>query len=309
MTILRPIGIDNDSETYEMSFINFEKIGDIGVMEPSYIFISALLNKFTSNVHWLFFIYCTIGLCAKFKAIRELTPQIFLAIALYIGNIYILHEYTQIRAGVASGFLLLAIKPLGDGKKVIAAIYISIALLFHYSSIVMFPLLFLSSKKISKKWKIALWLIVPTGYLVHFLNLGIGTIPIPYISEKLSAYQELKNQGFIDEVNVFNLVFIIKIAIFYYLLYFYNTIQFESKYVSIMLKIMALSLFSFPAFSSLPVLSFRISELFGTVEFVLFTYIFYTVKPYWTGKAIVCLIALSLFSINAFYNGILHFDI
>ena len=49
MAILRPIGIDNDSETYEMSFLNFEKIGDIGVMEPSYIFISALLNKFTSK--------------------------------------------------------------------------------------------------------------------------------------------------------------------------------------------------------------------------------------------------------------------
>lgn len=86
----------------------------------------------------------------------------------------------------------------------------------------------------------------------------------------------------------------------------YDLIKEHNKYLPLMIKLMALSLFSFTALSSLPVLAFRISELYGIVEIILFTNIFYTVQPKLLAKIIVITISITLFCISVFYNGIIQ---
>ena len=44
-------------------------------------------------------------------------------------------------------------------------------------------------------------------------------LPIPYIEEKMEIYRSLQEQGLWDEINVFNLVFLVKIVITYFLLW------------------------------------------------------------------------------------------
>ena len=122
----------------------------------------------------------------------------------------------------------------------------------------------------------------------------------------MEMYQDLKDQGFFDEINVFNLVFLVNIAIYLYLLYMYDIIKEHSPYLSIILKMMGLSVFCFVALSSLPVLAFRVSELYGIVEIVLFTNIYYTIRPAWLSKSVVMAIGVVLFCINVFYNEILQ---
>ncbi len=96
-----------------------------------------------------------------------------------------------------------------------------------------------------------------------------------------------------------------KIVIYFYLILMYDTIKPYCPHLPIMLKIMGLSLASFTAFSFLPVFAFRASELYGVVEILLFSYVFYTVKPDWLGKTLVVLISISLYAINVFYNDII----
>lgn len=86
----------------------------------------------------------------------------------------------------------------------------------------------------------------------------------------------------------------------------YDLIKDHNFYFPIMIKMMGLSIFSFAALSSLPVLAFRVSELYGIVEIVLFTNIYYTIKPEWVSRCIVMFIGITLFCINVFYNKLLQ---
>lgn len=305
---LKPIGIDNDSDTYEIYFLHWDEPIFSFLVEPSFLLLSQLLNHITHNVHWIFLFYATIGLTLKFQAIRKLTPLVFLAVTVYISNYYILHELTQLRACIASGMLLLSIKPIAENRRKRATLYMLIAMLFHYSSAALFPLLLLNNKDMHMRQRIIWALIIPLGYVFWFTGISIGDIPIPYIAEKLNAYKELQEEGLFDAVNVCNLVYLVKIAIYFFILYFYDTISANCKYLALLLKIEGLSLFCFSSLSAIPILAFRISELYGIVEVVLFTGISYTVSPKWIGKLTVIIIALALFAINIFYNDILHFS-
>ena len=54
----------------------------------------------------------------------------------------------------------------------------------------------------------------------------------------------------------------------------YDIIKEHNPYFPIMIKMMGLSIFSFVTLSALPVLAFRISEIYGIVEIILFTNIY-----------------------------------
>ena len=164
----------------------------------------------------------------------------------------------------------------------------------------------MSNKDFSFKEKYFWSGLVIAGYGFYFLHIGLATLPIPYIADKLQAYEELKQEGFIDEVNVFNIVFLVKIAIFCYIMYFYDIIKKQNDYLPFMIKMESISLFSFTALSTLPVLSFRVSELFGIVEIILYTNILYTIRPNLFGKIISLTIGFILMFIAIYYNKLIQ---
>lgn len=305
IAVVKPIGMDNDSLNYENYYFNFDNPLFEEVIEPTYRTISKFCYYTFHDFRSVLLIYALLGLTIKFVAFKKLSQQLFLVVAIYISNYYILHEFTQIRAGVASGLLLLAIKPLCDRKYGLSLLLILIAFFFHTSSAILLVLFFISNKDLSKRSRILWSLLIPLGYVFYFMKFKIDAIPLPYIGDKLAAYQELLDKGVLDEINVFNLVFLTRIAIYFFLLFFYDTLKEHNPYFNIMLKVYGISLFSFPAFSAIPVFSFRISELFGVVEIILFSNICYSMRPLWAGKLTVITIAVTLFCINVFYNNIL----
>lgn len=308
MAAFRPLGIDNDSETYDMYFANYDTPLYEGFVEFSFLFLAEIFYNTFGDVHSIFLFYALFGVSLKFVAIRRLTPLAFLAVAIYLGHYYILHELTQIRAGIASGFFLLSIKPLAEGRRLAAAAYMAAALFFHYSSAVLFPLLLLSNKEMTQKVRLCWASIVPVGFLMYFLHLGISTIPLPFIGEKLELYDMLKEEGTFDEINVFNAVFLVKNVMFLYFLYMYDTVKSENPYFPLMLKIMGLSIFSYLALSSIPIVAMRVSELLGIVDIILFTCLYYTVRPSWLSRAMVLSISLVYLYLNLFHEPILKID-
>lgn len=253
--------------------------GDHELIEVSFIFFSYLSYWILGNALVLFIIYAFIGVSLKFVAIKQLSNLWFLSIIIYLGNFYILQEMTQIRVGVATGFFLLSIKPIyeRDWKKFL--LFFGFAFLFHYSALIMLPLWFLPSK--SNK----IWLIVsiPIAYVIYFLGVDLFSIsiPIPAIQEKLDIYNSLQGLGtdWMDEINVFNLVFLVKVVIFYFLLWKYDTIAKHNKYFPILMRVYCLSLFVFPALGAFPVAAFRVSEFYGIVEIILYPLLIYSTKP------------------------------
>lgn len=291
---LKPVGFDNDSDVYENLFNSAEKPSASILVEYSFIWISTLLKNIYDDIHIVFLFYALIAVSIKFYAIQKLTPLVSLALIIYIGNFYLLHDCIQIRASVASAFFLLSIKPFSEGRKWIGAIWLLIALFFHYSALMLFIVLFLSNKPLSFTWRIALACLVPIGMLFFVMHIDLITsLPIPYIQEKVSTYEELKNKGIFDEISLFNVLVWMRIVVFLYALFFYDTIVAYCKYLPLILKIMGISIFSFFALSSIPILSERVNEMFGIVEILLFPCIYYTIKPENAAKALVCSIAIA----------------
>lgn len=304
----KEVGFDNDSENYEYFYQHYDDPYLLLGVEYSFILLSRFFSHFTDDVHIMFLFYSGIGIILKMSAIKKLSELWFLPLLVYLGNYYILHDLTQIRTSIVSGLFLLSIIPLAEGKKKQAALIMAVGCVFHYSALALFPALLLNNKEMSRKERILWALLVPAGYVLYFLKVSLlSEIPIPYIGDKLETYQELSESGILgDEINVFNAVFIVTWLTFLYLLLYHDIVIKHNKYLPLMLKLTGISVFSFSAFSFLPVLAFRISELYGIVEIIIFANIYYTIKPEWLAKTFVGIVGFTLFFVNAFYAEILH---
>jgi len=296
----KPLGIDNDGLGYEYMFSLCDNPSSTLAIEFTFTYISKLVHLISSDVHNLFLIYAAIGVIIKMLAFKKLFPLFFLPLSIYISHIFILHDFTQIRAAIASALLLYSIPFLYNRNKRTCLIIYSIAVCFHYSALLFFFLLFISNN-ISYKEKILLLSIIPIGFAFYFIKMNfLGYIP--FFGEKIETYQKLTEQGIGAEINPFNMVYLVRIAIYYYCFIFYDTIKENVKYIPILLKIMGISIFSFTFFSFMPVMSFRISELFSIVDIIVFSSIYFTIKQKNIATAIVAAICFSLFFIDIFYN-------
>jgi hypothetical protein len=304
----KPIGCDNDSINYEYSFKNYDAKEVILNFEFSYRWLCSIISKISNSVRPIFIIYAIIGVSVKMCAFRKYSEMWFLCVVIYLGYYYLLHDLTQIRASIASGIFLLSIKSLAEGKKWQYFFMICIALFFHYSSLLLFPLLLINNKGLTNLKKYILALFVPIGYIIYFLHVNlVATIPLPYISDKIEIYQILSERGIMgDEINVFNMVFLVEILVYLFLLLKYDLIIEYNKYLPIMIKIMGLSIFSFLIFATLPVLAFRMYELYGIVNIILFTNIYYVIQPRLLSKSLIIVMAIILLCITIFYTDLIH---
>lgn len=300
----RPEDFDHDRSSYVKLFIS----GDFDItMEFTIVFISSLVKLLSADVVFLFLIYALLALTMEAKAICKLTDLVFLSLLIYLSNYYLLHGMNQIRAGVAAGFFLYALYYLGMGERKKYFLYVLCATCFHYTAGILFFLAFLSNKPF-KRWQYFLWGgIIPACYIFYFFKMNVFLIlPIPYIEEKVEIYRQLQNEGKWDEINVFNMVFLMKIFITYFLLWKNELISYYNAFVVLLLKVQIMSLASFVLFYDLPVLSFRLSELLGVVEVILYPLIFYTIKPVFVSRNLVFVMALVFLCIGIFYNQIVY---
>ncbi|MEG1728358.1 MAG: EpsG family protein [Bacteroidaceae bacterium] len=297
----RPIGIDNDSLSYVQSYQH-----PTGFLEISFLFISDLVRFIFNDVRALFVIYALLGVIIKVYAIDKLTNLLFLSMAVYVSNFFILHEMTQIRVGVAAGLFLLSLKFIYDQKKKMAVFSILGAFLFHYSAVTLLPFLFMRTGSLNRIERFICIFIIPIAYLFSFTGLDLlSSIPIPYIQQKLTAYKEIMDMGLGDTVNIFSLLFLMKVILYYLLLWKESIVRESDERISMFLRVEVASLASLILFSSIPVISFRLNELYGVVEICLFPLLFYIIKPYWISMLIVMTLSFIMFFLNVFYIGLL----
>ncbi len=306
---LREVGFDRDSGNYEYSFLHYDDPVLEYTIEHSFRLLSHFFRYLTDDVHSIFLFYAVIGVSLKMFAFRKLMPQLwFLPVAVYLGYYYILHDLTQMRSSIVSGLTLCAIPLIYQGRRTAAFWLLAVGCVFHYSAVALLPVLFLGSNNMEERERWFWVSVIPLGYLAYFLHFNIATqFYIPYVTDKIEVYEDLRDRGIAgDEINVFNLVFLIKCMAFLYVLYFYDTVKRENKYIPIMVRLMGISIFTFLFFAQLPVLSFRIGELYGIVEIFIFTYVCFAIRPKWVGRFVTCIIAISLFVIYVFEQKILE---
>lgn len=280
------------------------------IVEPSYFLISQLVYLVFDNILYLFIIYACLGVYLKLTAIKQLTDLWFLSLMVYVSYFFILHEMVQIRAGIATAFLLLSVKPIYDRNLKLFLVLVLLATFFHVSSLIILPLWFLGIFKDRKKVNTYfLILVLPIAYGIYFLKMTLlNFIPIPYVQEKIDLYtqlQELETDAFLTDINVFNFVFLAKIIIYYFLVYKRELLMTRNKYTVLLLNIYAISLFMYPALAAMPVMAGRVSEFLGVVEIILIPLVYYVFRPHYVGTLLVLVWSLGIIMVNLFKSKLL----
>lgn len=300
----RPLGVDFDS----WSYIGLYQYAESDIVEVSFWLISTAIKATVDDVRALFVVYALITVLIQAYAIRKLANDWLLALLVLTCHYFIFQDMTQIRVAVSASIFLCAIYWLAKGKRWIYLLLIGVAILFHYSAAMLLPLVIFSNKDLTKRKRMILAAWIPAMYVLFFLGLDlIVSMPIPYIQSKMAAYETLKETGLIgDAINPFNSLFLLRMAIYYYILLKYEYFKQFTPYLPVLLKVYCCSFCAFLGLSSLPVLAGRASELFGIVEIFIFIQLVNAARPKAFSRLMVVLLAFALLTYDIFGAGLLR---
>ncbi len=290
--------MDRDYYVYKNYWFTKNISGDV---EESFVIIRDFLKyRLELGITSIFVTFAVLGVAAKLIGIRVMAVSLYASILIYFSHYFILHEFTQIRVGVATGLMLISLYYAYHRNLPKFLAVALLAIIFHYSLLLLLPLYFLGRGRNLKIF----YVLIPVGYLYYFLSSVMEiTVPIPYFQERIEAYQLLQDLGFIDfeEVNVFNAVFLVRVCLLYFFMFFADKIAEHDGKIYMLIKIYAISLFSFLVLAKMPVFAFRVQELLGVVEILLIPYLMFTLRSKVAGKFAVIAIALVFLLFDLFY--------
>jgi hypothetical protein len=289
-----------DGATYERLFYNNSNTLVELATEPTYIYLSRIVLACGGTIVAMFFIYAMISIPAKLRVLYAMTPYIFTALVIYIPVYYELHDLVQIRAAAASTFLLSAVYFLSHQRVKIAAAFIVIATLFHYSSLVFLPFLFIRNRRLGQIGRIILGCSILAFFGLYLAGKDLfQLIPAGSISGKVTEYQKTSEKGMWDMALLYkNAYYMVKFILFFVCLYYYDYLVEKTKTAPIFINLLAASLLAPMLFSSIPVIASRLGDLFGIIDGVVFTYVLYLVSPRYLARACITIVGLYMLIYN-----------
>jgi hypothetical protein len=303
---LRGENIDQDYKGY-LEYYQDILNNDFTNVEPTFILIVRFVDLLFRSPILIFIIYSILGVTTKFVAINRLTPYQHFSVLLYFSVYFLLFEMTQIRAGVAGGILLLCIKPIFERKFFLFLGLCFLAILFHFSAIVILPLYLLNPFKTRKSFFL---LLIPLSYLIYFSNLNLFSIiseyaiPFGLLQTKVSSYTSYAQDD--NYINVFNYLHVARCLICFFFLINANFFHSKLKYFNILIKIYVLGLFFYVSLAFIPGIASRISELLLIVEIILVPYVISYFSDKILPKTLLYLYSLGLLCFFLFYAELLR---
>lgn len=305
MAGLRPLGIDKDSLQYYGYYIgNFDDL-----VEPTFIWISELVRFTIDDVQGVFLIYALLAIPLKCYVFTKLSDEHFLLLAVYTSHLLILHDMTQIRVGAAMAFVMLGFYCLVKGNRWHFLGLVLIATCFHVSAIVTLVMVFFRNNDLKVWHRIVLAMIPFLAFSTALFDIDFITfVPFDFVQDKLTMYEQLKDSGKadIEKVNIFNAAIMVKVLVYYFLLWKYEVVRPHCPYLTLLLKVFALSYVCLGVFNFLAVLATRISELFAFVEIMMVPLIIHAIAPRQAARVLLLLYVIGIFLINVAYTQLLR---
>lgn len=289
-------------------YASYEYLFQSGViyLEPTFQLIVYIVKRFFNNdIFFMFLIYSVLGIGLKLYAVYKLSNLVFCSLLIWLSDLFIQQDLTQIRAAVATSLLLICIREIyyRNGKKFLMLSLI--AVVFHYSAIIIFPLWFLNSNRISVGW----WMVAfVVAYIMAIMRIDplfiVGLIPIDGIAAKYELYTSMQsNGGFV--ANIFSVMFMGKAAITLLLCVKWRLIKNYNRYTCLLIKIMFLSLISLLVLSQNLAFALRVSEFYGIVAIILFPMLIYAVKPQIAGRTALVFVAITSLYFRIFISQLI----
>lgn len=281
----------SDASLYEYYFYKNDDLLIQLTTEPTYIYLSRMVLALGGTISLIFFIYALISIPVKIKTLYNITPYIFTALVIYIPVYFELHDMIQIRAAAAATFLLSSLIPISQKHYWKAIILILCGILFHYSAAVYLPFIVIGNRKFSINVRFIIGFLLPVCLTMYLLKKDLFSL-IPEMPNVIGyKIQEYKEKAEIEGGSHFplyaNLYYLSKCALLYICLYFYNYLTERHRMAPLLITLFSVSVLFYPAMYTVPVIAGRISDLFGLVDCIIFTFLLYLVEPkYWARIAI-----------------------
>lgn len=301
----RPIGIDQDSVGYESYYNAGNAIWILA--EPTFGGISYLVRSTLDDFRVVLIIYAILGISLKFWALKRISINVWGSILVYFSTYFLLHDFTQIRAGVASALFLYGIYFLSKHKRKEYIYLILLAILFHYSAIILLPIAFIPIKRLKKTAFILLSLSIPIAILVANVRFqSFGFLPLETLQRKSEIYQYQAENATV-RLNYFNLVYIVKYLIFYLMLSCHKKLSRNNTLFPLLLTVYSISLFLYISLSWNTILAMRLSEMLGIVEILLIPIMIHIFKGKFVQRLILIsysliYLCISICSLELIYN-------
>ena len=252
-------------------------------------------------------IYAFLAVPLKVKALKTLTQGtqlLGLVLLVYFGQLFLLQEMTQFRAGLGTAIVLIALPFAQQRKPVQFFLLIVLAAFVHRSMATVAMVYFFNPRGISPVWLVGMGVIMvlsitsfdPVSLLLQF--------DLPIFHDKLRNYVVM--QKYMDfKINYFNVLMLFQIVLILFLYWKQKAVAPHSPCFYLLLKMSVVSVFMFYFFAKVPVFAYRLSDLFGAAQVVLVPLLCYAVKPKWVAQLAVVCIAFGFFFVNEFHNKLL----
>jgi hypothetical protein len=267
------------------------------VQEPSFFIIPLFCHAVFGPSYYInvsFLIFAFLGVSTKILAIKD-SRFFFLSVALYCCYSYFFQEMITIRAGVASGIFLLAIKDLDNKNDKGYFLKILLALLFHYSSIIFVLIWVLVRLKLSLK---VFYSFLAASFAIALLKINLLVLlRLDLLIPKVKIYLDLMELEGNVAINLFNYRILISLFMLFLFAYKIKVLE-DEPYFLTLFKIHLLSLILFFVLStSAIVFSDRTFDLLAIVQVLLYPFIILIFKERFVGYLILFLIC----SVNLFF--------
>ena len=300
--------IDRDHQSY-LNIYGYIVHGAGYLIEPTYYFFSYLSRWLTGGPLLIFILYSLAGVGFKLYAIKKYSIIPLVSLLVYFSNYYFLHEMTQIRIGVSIGLALIAINRWLNGHKNSATFILIVSFLFHYSALIFIIVPFLPKGKVKNSEFILYATIIAISYILYITSFGFAKIfsyiPIGYIQEKFSIYNQKTSMGEVDAINVFSVMQIIKLFVIITVYKFVPRSYCNSLFFNLMFRFYIYSAICWVIFFDIPVFAVRLSDIFGIAEIFIFPYLFYVSGKRLFGLVLITVLTSVIFYINIYHNQLL----
>lgn len=313
---LRGPNVSSDYSTYKYSFdisdnlYNEIKQGSIfNFFEPGYVLaIAALKNISELNYTiYIMMVFAFVTITLKVIATDKLSINPFLAILFYFSHYFILMEMTQIRIGFASALFFIALTQYLKGNRLGFIMWVLLACCFHYSALLYFIVLLFNYKNLNRPLYLGvLFLSIVLGILKFPLFDFLNTVNPELIAGKLKSYDYVLSRSVDLKINTFNVVYIINVLAIFYLVFIVPRAKLEKDgNLCFFIKCNALSVFFLSVLSGVPIIAFRMSELFGVTSFLMFAGLVNYLPFKKLNVVFLIGVAAIFFYINFFHVGLL----
>ncbi|WP_339879004.1 EpsG family protein [uncultured Algoriphagus sp.] len=269
----RMMGLDADYFNY-LKFFKAQNDLELLTKEFGFRFLLGFNSfVFRSSINTFFLIFASLGISIKVWSFSKHSPIPILSFILYLLSYFLLHDYTQIRAGVASGFFLLALPDLSKGDKSTYFFKVVMACMFHWTALIMIPLYFFI-----RKFSLRFFALLPlVGILIFLPRINFEQ----YILSALSGFPALAlyyatHSGHDSAINIFNAINMAFLGLFFVICFviYYMKDEFSTLEISLF-KVFSTSIFSFYFFAILnkPVMAFRVFEFLNISLLLLIPYL------------------------------------